>query len=297
MVDQQRKATLPRLWIAIKMMKEQVEATYRKNSNCITLLCLTYHLNPKYHYKHQIEIQIDLINAVHRVVERLEADADAQVIINSEMKFFWDATGSFGRTVAISARETTYVVEWWLQYSTDSSNLAKIARKVLSQTSSTTGCKRNWSTFNLIHSKRRNRLGTKRLEDLVYVYYKMRLREEHMRLDREHNTSSIELAEIFQVDDNDENPLYEWVKDRGSPLLDEDEGRPNNHIASETGGDVDDYMTTEGKVHSQTQRPFNPHPSSIGADDDDWSNSSDGGGGGDAKNSNQPRNHRWIFLY
>ncbi len=37
------------------------------------------------------------------------------------------------------------------------------------------GCERNWSTYDFIHSKKRNRLTPKRANDLVYVFANMRL--------------------------------------------------------------------------------------------------------------------------
>ncbi|CAN1836109.1 hypothetical protein LINPERHAP1_LOCUS34645 [Linum perenne] len=60
----------------------------------------------------------------------------------------------------------------------DTPLLHNIAIKLLSQTASSSGCERNWSVFERIHTKRRNRLEHKRLSDLVFVHYNMRL--QHM---------------------------------------------------------------------------------------------------------------------
>ncbi|CAN1821565.1 hypothetical protein LINPERHAP1_LOCUS29560 [Linum perenne] len=54
----------------------------------------------------------------------------------------------------------------------DTPLLLNIAIRLLSQTSSS-GCERNWSVFERIHTKRRNRLEHKRLSDLVFVHYNM----------------------------------------------------------------------------------------------------------------------------
>ncbi|CAN1777080.1 hypothetical protein LINPERHAP1_LOCUS13889 [Linum perenne] len=56
--------------------------------------------------------------------------------------------------------------------------LQNIAIKLLSQTTSSSSCERNWSVFEHIHTKRRNRLEHKRVSDLVFVHYNMRL--QHM---------------------------------------------------------------------------------------------------------------------
>ncbi|XP_019087794.1 PREDICTED: uncharacterized protein LOC109127474 [Camelina sativa] len=50
-----------------------------------------------------------------------------------------------------------------------------MARKILSLTTSSSGCERNWSTFEGVHTKKRNRLDTQRLNNLVYVQFNMRL--------------------------------------------------------------------------------------------------------------------------
>ncbi|CAN1821566.1 hypothetical protein LINPERHAP1_LOCUS29567 [Linum perenne] len=55
----------------------------------------------------------------------------------------------------------------------DTPLLLNIAIRLLSQTSSSSGCERNWSVFERIHTKRRNRLEHKRLSDLVFVHYNM----------------------------------------------------------------------------------------------------------------------------
>ena len=212
-----------------------------------------------------------------------------------QLKSFRDATGSFGRAAAESGRQSTppgtytyfvdanvplwvfssfnicflcyFAAEWWVLYGSESPNLRTIAVKVLSQTCSATGCERNWSTFSLIHTKRRNRLGAKRLEDLVYVHYNLRLKEEHIRLSREKDAKTpIELSEIFELEGEEVDPLNEWVTDRGEPQLDEAGGRPSRLIAGALEADVGEFMATEGRVHAQAARPFQTGDSETESD-------------------------------
>ncbi|XP_027915193.1 uncharacterized protein LOC114174556 [Vigna unguiculata] len=58
-------------------------------------------------------------------------------------------------------------------------NLQKLAIKILSLTCSSLGCERNWSVFEQIHSKKRNRLDHKRLHDLVYIKYNQQLAQRY----------------------------------------------------------------------------------------------------------------------
>ena len=47
--------------------------------------------------------------------------------------------------------------------------------KVLSLTCSATGCERNWSIFDQVHSKKRNLLEQQSLNALVFVKYNLQL--------------------------------------------------------------------------------------------------------------------------
>lgn len=64
---------------------------------------------------------------------------------------------------------------WWETYGATTPNLQRLAMKVLAQPSAACACERNWSTFDFIHSKKRNRLNPQRARDLVYVFSNRRL--------------------------------------------------------------------------------------------------------------------------
>ena len=69
------------------------------------------------------------------------------------------------------------VVSWWEQFGLGALDLQSFAIRVLSQCCSAIGCERNWSTFEYVHSKKKNRLEHKRVNDLVFIHYNLRLRE------------------------------------------------------------------------------------------------------------------------
>ena len=69
-----------------------------------------------------------------------------------------------------------HVDEWWRLFGTDAHILQKLAIQLLSQTTSSFECEKNWSLFDRIHTKRRNKLEHKILNDLVYVNYNLRLK-------------------------------------------------------------------------------------------------------------------------
>ncbi|KAI0498297.1 hypothetical protein KFK09_021538 [Dendrobium nobile] len=95
--------------------------------------------------------------------------------------------------------------EWWKMFGSSAPNLQKLAVRILSQTSSSSGCERNWSVFEQIHTKRRNHLEHQRLNDLVFVRYNLNLR--HRNYDPLDYTS-IEMVDFWVLD---EEPVSELI--------------------------------------------------------------------------------------
>ena len=65
-------------------------------------------------------------------------------------------------------------VKWWVVHRTSAPMLQSIALKLLGQPSSSC-CERNWSTYNFIHSMKKNKLTPQRAKDLVYVHNNLRI--------------------------------------------------------------------------------------------------------------------------
>lgn len=85
-------------------------------------------------------------------------------------------------------------------------------------TSSST-CERNWSEYAFIHSTKRNRLGTKMAQDLVFVNSNLRLLS---RQQLEYKTGPTRMWDYggSQDDENDELPL-EVLQDNAEDMLDD----------------------------------------------------------------------------
>ncbi|KAJ1398392.1 Zinc finger, BED-type [Sesbania bispinosa] len=73
------------------------------------------------------------------------------------------------------ARFWYQAAQWWRMYGSDTPYLQQLAIRILSLTCSASGCERNWSVFEQVHTKKRNRLEHKRLHDLVFVKYNQTL--------------------------------------------------------------------------------------------------------------------------
>eukprot|EP00253_Pinus_taeda_P004298 PITA_04298 len=124
------------------------------------------------------------------------------------------ATSTFGKNLAKIAREADEPAQWWEAFGSHCPQLRKFAIRILSQTCSATGCECNWSVFERIHTKKRNRLDKKRLHDLVYVQYNLRLRRNQL-LNKRLDSDPIVLEDI--------DPTIDWVVESHPTEFDFDE--------------------------------------------------------------------------
>ncbi|GJP84653.1 hypothetical protein CLOP_g14700 [Closterium sp. NIES-67] len=70
----------------------------------------------------------------------------------------------------ILQKEGNYSMEaWWEWHGTDHPLLMALACRVLTQPVSASSCERNWAVWDTVHTARRNRLGSEKCKDLVYV--------------------------------------------------------------------------------------------------------------------------------
>lgn len=85
--------------------------------------------------------------------------------------------------------------------------------RILSQPCSASGCERNWSMFESIHTKRRNKLSQQRLNDLVFIQYNLRL-----------HVKQVEGTDCYDAIDLDSmDPLVDWVAEDVEPIFTEED--------------------------------------------------------------------------
>ncbi|XP_019152269.1 PREDICTED: uncharacterized protein LOC109149078 [Ipomoea nil] len=143
---------------------------------------MAFMLNPYYHFK---DPRLHLnVNVSLGCIEFLETyyhdDLEMQnKVLNDEFPIYKRKDGVFGKTLAVKGCETNNerydLAMWWSTYGGTTLNLQTIAIKILSLTSSSSGCERNWSTFEGIHTKKRNKLESNRLNNLVFVQFNANL--------------------------------------------------------------------------------------------------------------------------
>lgn len=81
----------------------------------------------------------------------------------------------FGTGEVLKDRFLMPPITWWAVHGSSAPTLQAIAFKLLGQPCSSSCCERNWSTYNFIHSLRRNKITPQRAEDLVFVHTNLRL--------------------------------------------------------------------------------------------------------------------------
>ncbi|XP_008663987.1 uncharacterized protein [Zea mays] len=138
-------------------------------------------LNPHYSYANPSIFDEPKMNEafISCVEQFYYHDEDQQEqVANFELKKIQNREGPFSKKLARTFQNYDYNpgrASWWRLYGTETPALQKMATRILSLTSSSSGCERNWSGFEGIHTKKRNRLTTTRLNKLVYIQFNNRL--------------------------------------------------------------------------------------------------------------------------
>ncbi|XP_072054247.1 uncharacterized protein [Arachis hypogaea] len=234
---------------AIKTMLRNQKATYTPYTSILKmrwdkylkcdLHATAYFLNPGISYS---EGFIEKANVLRSLLDFLDVKmlCDDSVAAMQEIQLYRDFKESYGRESAKRAASRLEPGEWWRLQGGSALNLQKMTVHLLHQTSSSSGCERNWSIFEQIHSKRRNRLEHQRLSDIVYATDggKMPLQhvsEKTMLHRKKRNYDPIDIQSIDTVDF--------WV------IADEDDPEYTN-------GDVEDI---ESLIFTDNDMPSYPN--------------------------------------
>jgi hypothetical protein len=140
-------------------------------------------LDPEFH-EHSAASEEDVQEGLENVLERLlPPDEAANAFI--EYGAYRLKEGVWSRPALWAAAKGMSAHTWWDLRKGKAPALAKVAMRLLSQVSSACACERNWSTYDFIHNKLRNRLDPARAEKLVFVHSNLRLLRERTAVDYE----------------------------------------------------------------------------------------------------------------
>lgn len=165
-------------------------------------------LHPLWRSEHQYENE-ELEQGIQEYFEQW-AGGDLQVMrrLEDDLLVFRNKSNSFGRHTAELRETQLQPVSWWEKYGTSAPTLKRLAIRVLSQDCSSGPCERNWSTWALFHTKKRNRLSTAQLERLVFCHCNLRLLE-HTSTSPEPRQVNVDKVDIEKVHDIPDIPREE----------------------------------------------------------------------------------------
>ncbi|KAF8400142.1 hypothetical protein HHK36_013438 [Tetracentron sinense] len=111
-----------------------------------------YYLNPRFHYDPNFKADIEVKQGLYDCIERMIPSSRDRVIIDDQMDLFKGAKGLFARETAKLTRKTKQPANWWESYGDSAPELQRLAIRILSLTCSSSGCERNWSTFEHVRT-------------------------------------------------------------------------------------------------------------------------------------------------
>uniref|UniRef100_A0A2N9HKP9 BED-type domain-containing protein n=1 Tax=Fagus sylvatica TaxID=28930 RepID=A0A2N9HKP9_FAGSY len=151
-----------------------------KRKNLFWTPCAVYCIDEMLEDFLNIKQHPEVIRGLNECIVRLEPDNGKRISASMQIPDFVSAKADFGTDLAISTRTELDPAAWWQQHGISCLELQHIAIRILSQTCSSFGCEHTWSTYDQVHSRRRNCLSRKRWNELTYVHYNLRLRERQL---------------------------------------------------------------------------------------------------------------------
>lgn len=119
------------------------------------------------------------------VMKKMHPDPEQYRLARANWSTYVAREGAFAFEEALEDAEILPAHQWWESYGQGTPQLKHVAMRVLAQVSSACACERNWSTYDFIHSKKRNKLTPARARDLVYVFTNQRLVDKLHKVDNE----------------------------------------------------------------------------------------------------------------
>ncbi|KAL5165454.1 hypothetical protein HKD37_18G050579 [Glycine soja] len=197
----------------------------------------TYYLNLHLHYEPTFKHDDPQVKeGLYMCMRRLVKDVAERKKTNLQLVEFHFAKGLFSMEEANDSRKVMQPGEWWEMFNDGTPKLRRFVIYVMSLTCSSSGCEHNRSSFEMVHTKRRNRLHQQKMNDLVYVMYNLKLKRKQNRK---------------RYNDEDEQPQDEG--DGGNVELVGDVGGSSNDLVVNT-LDLDNLILGEPNDDAQSEK-------------------------------------------
>ncbi|XP_039133224.1 uncharacterized protein LOC120270272 [Dioscorea cayenensis subsp. rotundata] len=207
-VDADEKPSLGYVYEGLIRIRKAIISIFRNKST----MYAAYFFNPAFLYDKEAFFETpEVLQGLLDLLEKRSVCSDSAKALR-EIRFYRDRLESFSRESAFSSANKMQPDEWWRLFGYSAPQLQKVTIRLLSQTASSSGCERNWSVFERIHTKKRNRLEHQRLSDLVFVNYNLRLKCRHQYKKRSYDSDDydcIDKTDLWIVEEEEEAELVD----------------------------------------------------------------------------------------
>ncbi|KAH7302591.1 hypothetical protein KP509_23G078800 [Ceratopteris richardii] len=221
-------------------------------------------LHPLWRGPHQLGND-ELDSGFEEYVERwTDGDIDMQTRIEDEMLVYRNHRGKFGKATALLRESQLRPVSWWEKYGDKTPILKRLALRALSQDCGAGPCERNWSTWSLFHTKKRNKLTTRQLEDLVFCNANLALLEKisHSPDPMEVNVDTINIDQTLSIPDipTEERDIYALLYEESFQFVHDTRSRRRGDPSSSA------YVQQRVTKHDDSSSSSSAASSDIGDD-------------------------------
>ncbi|CAB4310101.1 unnamed protein product [Prunus armeniaca] len=140
-------------------------------------------LNPSIFYSPNFKIDLGVRNGFQDTMLKMATTQEDKMDITKEHPMYVNAQGALGTDFAIMGRTLNAPGDWWAGYGYEIPTLQRFAIRILSQPCSSHWCCWNWTTFESLHSKKRNRAELEKFNDLVFVHCNLWLQSIYQKRD------------------------------------------------------------------------------------------------------------------
>lgn len=133
-----------------------------------------YIVDPEFQGKGQHKDK-EVSKGLRQTLDRLYTSEEDRRTIKDQLQIYREKRGAFGLADAQADRFKIGSALWWEDYGAETPKLQEFAVRILSQACSSSCLEQLWSVYSHIASKKRNRLGVQRANDLVFVSANLRM--------------------------------------------------------------------------------------------------------------------------
>lgn len=132
-------------------------------------------LNPSIFYNPSFKVDLKMRSGFQEAMMKMIIEDKDKVEFTKEHPLYINAQGALGSEFAILGRTLNSPGDWWAGYGYEIPTHQRVAIRILSQPCSSHWCKWNWSIFENMHTKKRNKMEQEKFNDLVFVHCNLRL--------------------------------------------------------------------------------------------------------------------------